>query len=151
MWLDMTTGCTPIVLAIRNNQVQVVRELLSAGAIVPPPGLTSDPLLLSILYPQPSFGYPPPPPQYMNGPGFSNEFFPQPGPGFYPSHSRKDASPNGGNGSNLPPTEVAKTIPCRNFPNCKYGTSCAFFHPGGFFPNGPGYYDGPQGGFSTLR
>jgi hypothetical protein len=44
---------------------------------------------------------------------------------------------------NLPPVDVAKTIPCRNFPNCKYGTGCMFFHPrsagqGPFFGQGQG-------------
>jgi hypothetical protein len=100
--------------------------------------------MLSILYPQPPYGFQPPPPHYMGVQGYSNEFYPQPGPGFYPSHSRKDMSPSGANGANLPPVEVAKTIPCRNFPNCKYGSACAFYHPGAFYPAGPGYYDGPQ-------
>ncbi|KAK4683568.1 hypothetical protein P7C73_g6673, partial [Tremellales sp. Uapishka_1] len=130
--LDPTTGCTPIVLAIQNNHVEVVRELLSAGAIVPPPGLTQDPLLLSILYPmymQPQYVpeyYPPP------------QFFDQQRAGMFmpfPSQRKDGSHPNGnGNGqgaspNNLPPAEVAKTIPCRNFPNCKYGNGCVFFHP----------------------
>jgi len=53
--IDMNTGCTPIVLAIRGNFPEVVRELLSAGAIVPPPGVTNDPAMLSLLYPQPIY------------------------------------------------------------------------------------------------
>ncbi|OCF72886.1 hypothetical protein I204_06115 [Kwoniella mangroviensis CBS 8886] len=161
--LDVNTGCTPIVLAIRGNHHEVVRELLSAGAIVPPPGLTNDPLMLSILYPQPMYGIPP---QFMGMP--PHEFYQQ--PGFYPADAqqqqqrgmfipppagptgqRKDgvtASPNGGNPNNLPPAEVSKTIPCRNFPNCKYGNSCVFFHPRHqpFFPAGPGPI-GPNGQF----
>jgi len=32
--------------------------------------------------------------------------------------------------ANLPPPDVAKTIPCRYFPNCKYGAKCIFAHPG---------------------
>ncbi|WVQ96730.1 hypothetical protein IAU59_003837 [Kwoniella sp. CBS 9459] len=157
--LDVNTGCTPIVLAIRGNHHDVVRELLSAGAIIPPPGLTNDPLMLSILYPQPLYGMPP---QFMNMP--PQEFYAQ--PPFYPGQPdgrfmppppagpagpRKDGgalgSPNG-NHHNLPPAEVSKTIPCRNFPNCKYGASCVFFHPGPrqFYPSG-GPASGPNGSF----
>ncbi|TXT13539.1 hypothetical protein VHUM_00906 [Vanrija humicola] len=156
--LDIVTGCTPIVLAIQNGHVDVVRELLSAGAVVPPPGLTGDPAMLSVLYPQPLYAPPPPfaqmaPPQFYHQPGF----YQPAGAVHYPprkeSNANGAAAPNGAaNGAaNLPPTEVAKTIPCRNFPNCKYGASCIFFHPRpqpGFFPGAPaGYYDPAAGGF----
>ncbi|WWD18421.1 hypothetical protein CI109_102871 [Kwoniella shandongensis] len=172
--LDMNTGCTPIVLAIRGNHHDVVRELLSAGAIVPPPGLTNDPLMLSVLYPQPMYGMPP---QFI---GMPQEYYPQPpfypgaegqqqqqqqrGPGGMfmspPPQQRKDISPNGtpnvGNPNNLPPADVSKTIPCRNFPNCKYGGSCVFFHPrpqqfypgpGGPVQNGSFAPNGYEGGY----
>ncbi|RXK41585.1 hypothetical protein M231_01084 [Tremella mesenterica] len=156
--LDLATGCTPIVLAIRSNHPEIVRELLSASAMVPPPGLTNDPLLLSILYPQPMgmgmYGMPYMPSEYYP-PYFEGQRYP------YPPQHRKDSSiepqttPNGpatGNSHgvpegtappNLPPAEVAKTIPCRNFPNCKYGTSCVFFHPRQQLTPAPGYYPGP--------
>ncbi|BEI84023.1 hypothetical protein CcaverHIS002_0406270 [Cutaneotrichosporon cavernicola] len=149
--LDIATGCTPIVLAVTHGHADVVRELLTAGAIVPPPGLTMDPTMLSILYPHAQAMYGVPPPFAMP------QFFQ---PGYYggPAHfapRKEGGSPNGhangaasgganGNGPNLPPAEVAKTIPCRNFPNCKYGASCMFFHPlhqPGFFPP-QGYYEG---------
>lgn len=150
--LDVNTGCTPIVLAIRSGHVDVVRELLSAGAIVPPPGLTNDPTILSLLYgPQAVYGMPPPP-FHSGAPMGGPEFYPQHGfyqngghPGqehqrFGPSYSRKEGSPNGnGLPTNLPPAEVSKTIPCRNFPNCKYGSACVFFHP-----PGPGFYPPPR-------
>lgn len=145
--LDVNTGCTPIVLAIRSGHVDVVRELLAAGAIVPPPGLTNDPTILALLYgPQAMYGMPPPP---FNGAMMGGqEFYPQQafypgGPGherFMQSFPRKDGSPNGSSlPSNLPPAEVSKTIPCRNFPNCKYGSSCVFFHP-----SAPAFYPPPQ-------
>ena len=35
----------------------------------------------------------------------------------------------GSNASNLPPPEIARLIPCRYFPACRYGTSCIFAHP----------------------
>ena len=133
---DVASGCTPIVLAIQNGHADVVRELLSAGAIVPPPAVTMDPTMLQVLgYSQPMYGVPPP---FQMGPP---QFF-QPGM-FPPNGGHPRGSPNGGsNGAaNLPPAEVAKTIPCRNFPNCKYGNSCMFFHPPGpgFYPGGPGF------------
>lgn len=185
--VDMTTGCTPIVLAIRGNHYDVVRELLSAGAIVPPPGLTNDQVMLSILYPQPMYGMPPymqPMPDfYAQGPNAGhmygggapgqgqgqgqgpNGFYSMPGgpgqqypPGPAPGHSPFTSRRDRGNSihrertevapgqPNLPPADVARMIPCRNFPNCKYGANCLFFHPnrGGFFAGAPGA-PGPNG------
>lgn len=155
----MTTGCTPIVLAIRNNHVEVVRELLAAGAIVPPPGLTADPVLLSLLYPphaQGMFGAP----QYI-----PQEFYPQPyfdgnGPqrmmSFPAGNARKESLPSpNGIPPNLPPAEVSKTIPCRNFPNCKYGSACVFFHPrqqpGFFAPSFMPGYDNFNPSFQPMQ
>lgn len=124
-----------------------------------------DPAMLSVLYPQPLYAPPPPfaqmaPPQFYHQPGF----YQPAGAVHYPPRKESNAAngvpaangapANGAaaNGAaNLPPTEVAKTIPCRNFPNCKYGASCIFFHPRpqpGFFPGAPaGYYDPAAGGF----
>ncbi|KAF9512792.1 hypothetical protein BS47DRAFT_1393949 [Hydnum rufescens UP504] len=39
-------------------------------------------------------------------------------------------------GQGMPPPEITKTIPCRYFPACRYGASCAFAHPQ------PAYYSG---------
>ena len=182
-----------MVLAIRANSYDVVRELLSAGAIVPPPGLTNDPGMLSILYPPHMYGMPPFMPQHgangnMQGPP---EFYPQasggpmygqqqqgngqfwqaermymgegapghfgqpqgfqaqgfsnghqhPGHGHGHGHNGRDRRNSRAESSGqLPPVEVAKMIPCRNFPQCKYGNSCAFYHPnrGPFFAQGQG-------------
>ncbi|KDN41530.1 hypothetical protein K437DRAFT_172936 [Tilletiaria anomala UBC 951] len=39
---------------------------------------------------------------------------------------------------NLPPPDVAKNIPCKFFPNCRYGDQCVFQHPaGGVSPVAP--------------
>ncbi|ORX40113.1 hypothetical protein BD324DRAFT_258741 [Kockovaella imperatae] len=184
--LDVTTGCTPIVLAVRNNHPDVVRELLSAGAIVPPPGVTNDGYMMSILYPGMIIGgmYGMPgmnggghlggpagsgaagaygQPQMGAGPDYYGYYPPQDGfkrspgggvggggagagPGASPHghhphhpHAANGGSPVGNGSANangnangvghLPPADVAKTIPCRNFPNCKYGSACVFFHP----------------------
>jgi hypothetical protein len=45
----------------------------------------------------------------------------------------------GSNVSNLPPPEIARLIPCRYFPACRYGASCIFAHP-----QGPYYSGGPM-------
>lgn len=70
-------------------------------------------------------------------------------PGVPPMPTLPDGSPayyaqppmqmgeNGGFG-NLPPPEVARFIPCRYFPACRYGSSCLFAHP----QAGP-YYSAP--------
>lgn len=155
--VDGATGCTPIVLAIRNGHHDVVRELLTAGAIVPPPGLTQEPMMLSILYPQPLYGFPP---QFMGSMGVPpQEFYGQQQNGFYPDgrgmfpsygqphmpRERKESSVSRNErDANLPPVEVAKTIPCRNFPNCKYGANCVFYHPvgGPYMPNPVGMRNG---------
>lgn len=38
-------------------------------------------------------------------------------------HGQKDSN------ANLPPPEIARMIPCKYFPNCKYGEKCVFAHP----------------------
>lgn len=42
----------------------------------------------------------------------------------HPAHAPKDSS-----SGSLPPPEVAKLIPCRFFPNCRYAEKCIFAHP----------------------
>ncbi|KAH9065652.1 hypothetical protein EDB87DRAFT_1679379 [Lactarius vividus] len=55
-----------------------------------------------------------------------------------PSTDDQSAAAAGSNVSNLPPPEIARFIPCRYFPACRYGASCIFAHP-----QGP-YYPGPM-------
>ncbi|EGO04845.1 hypothetical protein SERLA73DRAFT_118646 [Serpula lacrymans var. lacrymans S7.3] len=78
--------------------------------------------------------YPVPPAPYPYYPGM-----PQPPPipdgsiAYYPSLPLPDQSGPG----NLPPPEIARFIPCRYFPACRYGSSCIFAHPQGPYYSGP--------------
>lgn len=141
---DLTTGWTPMLQAIYGGQVEVVRELLLAGAYPPPPSVTSDPAILSLLYPQQPYGQQQPGALPVNGEvpqaGFHNGIH----------HPRMSVSGNGGHETThkLPPIEVSRTIPCRNFPNCRYGDACIFQHPvalpAGAGPGaGPAFYPSP--------
>ncbi|KAE8198019.1 hypothetical protein A4X06_0g3473 [Tilletia controversa] len=51
----------------------------------------------------------------------------------------EDNKPIEVNPANLPPPDVARNIPCRYFPNCKYGAKCIFAHagPAGVLPPAP--------------
>lgn len=60
---------------------------------------------------------PPPPPE-------GGIYYPQPPP----PQATGEGNGSGGIG-NLPPPEVARFIPCRYFPACRYGASCLFAHP----------------------
>lgn len=69
--------------------------------------------------------------------------------GVAPSAQKPDA-PEGSTNANLPPPEVARLIPCRFFPNCRYGDRCLFQHPTGPMmppPQGaqPMFFPGPNG------
>jgi hypothetical protein len=46
-----------------------------------------------------------------------------------PSTDDQSTTPASSNVSNLPPPEIARLIPCRYFPACRYGASCIFAHP----------------------
>ncbi|UZJ53362.1 hypothetical protein CBS101457_002682 [Exobasidium rhododendri] len=76
------------------------------------------------VYPMmPGYGTPPPPGQQyfydgVHAPNGSGRMSSQ-----HQSHLRKDST------FNLPPPDVARTIPCRFFPNCRYGDKCLFAHP----------------------
>ncbi|KZV87767.1 hypothetical protein EXIGLDRAFT_767448 [Exidia glandulosa HHB12029] len=203
------TGVTPLIQAIRNGHVDVVKILLDHGADPAnasssgrPENYTSDPAILELLgaavaknaqaapaqpngpaalsqsmapYPaqygpegyasyDPShdgapkgyYGAPVPMPyaqyyaqqpppdgsaQQPNGPP-PVAFYPMPPPGAVPpqgpqpEQSADGAQPNGGN-NNLPPPHVARAIPCRYYPACRYGASCMFLHPQTPYFQGP--------------
>ncbi|KAF8632966.1 hypothetical protein AX15_001563 [Amanita polypyramis BW_CC] len=53
-----------------------------------------------------------------------------------PPQGSAENSVSGGLG-NLPPPEIARSIPCRYFPACRYGSSCMFAHPQTPYFQGP--------------
>lgn len=94
-------------------------------------------------------GYPPHPDYYAQAsymyypspyPAMMPDGAPAPGAYYPPQHPPQPASASpadSANGSNLPPPEIARLIPCRYFPACRYGPSCIFAHPQGPYFQGP--------------
>ena len=85
---------------------------------------------------------PPPPIMYPYYPGVNPVPPPSDGVAYYPrppppQNPGENPPPAGLNNGNLPPPEVARLIPCRYFPACRYGATCIFAHP-----QTP-YYQGP--------
>ncbi|KAH9486558.1 hypothetical protein JR316_0000623 [Psilocybe cubensis] len=153
------TGATPLIEAVRNGHIEVVRVLLEKGADPSnsssqgrPENHTSDPAILELLHaaqnkpapngipsPQPAypadgqedpekrFYAPPPADTYMYYPTINPSLSTVNESGvFYPSHPPADSANGMGN---LPPPDVARLIPCRYFPACRYGAQCMFAHP----------------------
>lgn len=96
----------------------------------PPPGAMPQNGMQPI--PMPMGQYPPGQPMYLP---------PQPqGEGQNGTENGQAPKPPQGEGQNgvgwtpgpggLPPKAVAQTIPCRYFPDCRFGSSCWFLHPG---------------------
>ena len=90
--------------------------------------------------------YLPPPGPYAYYPGMPVPPLPEGAIPYYPPppappaaspQSPDDQAAHSG-GNNLPPPEIARLIPCRYFPACRYGASCIFAHP-----QSP-YYPGPM-------
>ncbi|TFK77296.1 hypothetical protein BDN72DRAFT_830459 [Pluteus cervinus] len=90
--------------------------------------------------------YPPPPPGYpyyptLNGPPPAMPdgtlYYPPPPQHHGPTPPSAGEHSPGGGGNNLPPPEVARFIPCRYFPACRYGASCLFAHPQTPYFQGP--------------
>lgn len=117
---------------------------------------TTNPEIIQLLKNASVKGLPPQDHSYPQDPHVdpSKRFYPVhiPPYGYYPSiapiPSLPDGSPTyyqpppvplGENGAfgNLPPPDVARYIPCRYYPACRYGSSCLFAHPQGPFYPGP--------------
>ncbi|KDR85400.1 hypothetical protein GALMADRAFT_357277 [Galerina marginata CBS 339.88] len=163
------TGATPLIEAVRNGYVDIVRVLLENGADPSnsssqgrPDTYTSDPTILDLLQNKttPPGGVPPHQAVYTNGGQEDHEkrfYAPPPPPDaytYYPSinpslstvnepgvyypPSQPQPPMDGTNGmGNLPPPEVARLIPCRYFPACRYGAQCMFAHPQTTYFQGP--------------
>ncbi|CAE6421257.1 hypothetical protein ACGC1H_006715 [Rhizoctonia solani] len=160
-------GTTPLIQAVRNGHKDIIKALLAAGADInnassqgKPETYTTDPEILALLqakqaptyegYPQSSDPntYDPAAMQhyyYPAPPGHEGHYPPYPYPMMAPAdgqppmppfHPQADGNSPGGV-HNLPPADVARTIPCRYFPVCRYGSSCMFLHPQ------PTYFSGP--------
>ncbi|KAI0040803.1 hypothetical protein FA95DRAFT_1611504 [Auriscalpium vulgare] len=88
-----------------------------------------------------------PPGPYAYYPGMPVPPLPEGGVPFYPppvspaeDQGQQQPSPNAQppppQSGNMPPPEIARLIPCRYFPACRYGASCMFAHPQGpFYPS----------------
>ncbi|KZT75088.1 hypothetical protein DAEQUDRAFT_761050 [Daedalea quercina L-15889] len=171
-------GVTPLIEAVKNGHVEVVRALLDKGADPTnaasgglPESYTADSAILELLeaaknkvngiqaapqensYPldpnmDPSKGYYPPPPgaYYYPGMPVGAPMMPDGSVAYYPPPPPVPSDQNGGMG-NLPPPEVARMIPCRYYPACRYGSSCMFAHPQTPYLQGPlpppAQYPGP--------
>ncbi|KAF8756096.1 RNA-binding, Nab2-type zinc finger [Rhizoctonia solani] len=136
------TGTTALIQAVRNGHKDIIKALLAAGADInnasdqgKPETYTTDPEILALLQAKPAVAQPtyegalPPYPYAMMPPPDGQPPMPP-----FPPHG--DANTPGGV-HNLPPADVARTIPCRYFPVCRYGSSCIFLHPQ------PSYFSGP--------
>ncbi|KZT30732.1 hypothetical protein NEOLEDRAFT_1083068 [Neolentinus lepideus HHB14362 ss-1] len=158
------TGATPLIEAVKNGHTEIVRVLLDHGADPSnassqglPEQFTSDQAILELIrnaqnkinqnivaqaeYPHdpnadPSKQYYPPPGAYYY-PGVAP--LPEGAVAYYPPMPPQSApgEHTNGNGSNLPPPEIARMIPCRYYPACRYGASCMFAHPQGPYFPGP--------------
>ncbi|KAF8832172.1 hypothetical protein HHX47_DHR1000894 [Lentinula edodes] len=156
-------GITPLIEAVKNGHVEVVHALLAHGADPmsashqgPPQAYTQDPTMLEILnsaqvkivslappnetgFYSEANGDPYAPAVYPYYPPYTTS--PPEGPVYYsppPPQLHADGQSMTALGpGNLPPPEIARLIPCRYFPACRYGASCLFAHPQGPYLSGP--------------
>ncbi|KAH9937223.1 uncharacterized protein B0H18DRAFT_1081474 [Fomitopsis serialis] len=120
-------GVTPLIEAVKNGHVEVVKALLDKG-VRDPTNASSEGL--------PDKGYYPPPPgaYYYPGMPIGAPMMPDGSVAYYPP---PPSDQNPGGMGNLPPPEVARMIPCRYYPACRYGSSCMFAHPQAPYLQGP--------------
>ncbi|TFK56569.1 hypothetical protein OE88DRAFT_34052 [Heliocybe sulcata] len=161
------TGATPLIEAVKNGHTEIVRVLLDHGADPSnasshglPEQFTTEQAILDLIrdaqnkmhhhavapaeYPQdhnmdPSKQYYPPPGAYYY-PGMPPVApLPEGAVAYYPPMPPQSAPGEhaNGNGNNLPPPDIARMIPCRYYPACRYGASCMFLHPQAPYFQGP--------------
>ncbi|CAL1695190.1 unnamed protein product [Somion occarium] len=155
------TGVTPLICAVQSGHLEIVRLLLDKGADPhnvssqgPPEQYTADQGIIELIIAaknktapnghsydsgysndgqvDPAKAYYPPPGAYYY-PGIPPPVLPEGAVAFYPP----PVDPSGNGLSNLPPPDVARMIPCRYYPACRYGASCMFAHPQGPYIQGP--------------
>ncbi|KAF9527748.1 hypothetical protein CPB83DRAFT_869795 [Crepidotus variabilis] len=118
--------------------------------------------------PEKRFYAPPPPETYTYYPTINPALSTMNDAAYYPPppHGHPSDPAAGTNGlGHLPPPEIARMIPCRYFPACRYGPQCMFLHPQGQYyqgamppyppydpmgnPYGPHYYGPPPPSFHS--
>ncbi|KAF8711730.1 RNA-binding, Nab2-type zinc finger, partial [Rhizoctonia solani] len=122
----------PEILALLQAKPAVAQPTYEGYPQSGDPNIPYDPALMQHYY------YPPPPGHEGHYPPYPYAMMPPPDgqPPMPPFPPHGDANTPGGV-HNLPPADVARTIPCRYFPVCRYGSSCIFLHPQ------PSYFSGP--------
>ncbi|PPQ64490.1 hypothetical protein CVT26_002029 [Gymnopilus dilepis] len=128
----------------------------------PPESYTSDPAILELLqaarnkatanenaahqaayeregeHPEKPFYAPPQPDAYTYYPTINPSLSTVNESGVYYPSSQPHVDGSSPNGlGNLPPPEIAKLIPCRYYPACRYGAQCMFAHPQAPYFQGP--------------
>ncbi|KAI0936709.1 hypothetical protein AcV5_004781 [Taiwanofungus camphoratus] len=163
------TGVTPLIEAIKNGHIEVVRALLDRGVDPtnacsqgPPEQFTTDPAILELLDavkikmssnsppiqepayahdpsmdPTKSYYGPPAGAYYYPGMPVGAPMLPEGAVPYYPAPPPVATEQVPGGLANLPPPEVARMIPCRYYPACRYGSSCIFAHPQAPYLQGP--------------
>ncbi|KAH9951023.1 hypothetical protein B0H21DRAFT_859868 [Amylocystis lapponica] len=161
------TGGTPLIEAVKSGNVEIVRALLDRGADPtnassqgPPEQYTADPYILELLnaakskmfqstvpvqeppFPHdpnmdPSKYYGPPSAYYYPGMPMPPPMLPEGASVYYPPPPPAATEQNPSGMPNLPPPEVARMIPCRYYPACRYGSACIFAHPQSPYLQGP--------------
>lgn len=104
-------------------------RVTSGNAVVQDASYVPDPNMdpTKTYYPPPSAYYYPMPPHVL--PDGSVAYYAPPPP--------MPADANAAGYPNLPPPDIARLIPCRYYPACRYGSSCMFAHPQTPYLQGP--------------
>lgn len=136
---DAALKQNPEVASVINNALQLTQSAVFQSApvidshggkqlpdgtvsYVQPPAYQGHPTMDASMHQQHALHHPISQPMYPFQPQHS--FY---DPSLNPEH--RGHAPKESSSGSLPPPEVAKMIPCRFFPNCRYGDKCMFAHP----------------------